>query len=88
METTEHKMLWNNRRQGQVTGVKDVISFDNDQVVLETTMGILTIHGKELQVKQLSVERGELELQGMMDHVTYTQSKEEKGRRLFERLLK
>ena len=51
----------------EITGVEDVISFDTKEVLLETTMGILTIKGEDLKVNRLSIEKGELEIEGTVD---------------------
>ena len=44
-----HRLIFNDRRTGSLTGVQDVVSFDENQVVLDTNMGLLTIKGKELR---------------------------------------
>lgn len=41
-----HKIVLNNRNQGNLTGILDVISFDENTIVLDTDMGLLTIKGK------------------------------------------
>ena len=41
-----HKIVLNNRNQGNLTGILDVISFDENSIVLDTDMGLLTIKGK------------------------------------------
>ena len=52
-----HKIVLNNRDQGNLTGILDVISFDENTIVLDTDMGLLTIKGKDLHVNRLSLER-------------------------------
>ncbi len=86
MENMPHKICFEQRRLGTITGVKDVISFDEALVQVETVMGVLTVAGSQLQVKRLSVEQGEMELQGNVDKLSYSESKQEKGKRLFGRL--
>ena len=46
-----HKLTLNERRQLSMSGVSEVVSFDESAVVLRTQLGILTIHGKDLQLK-------------------------------------
>ena len=48
-----HKLTLNERRQLSMTGVSEVVSFDDTAVILNTQLGILRIHGKELQLKTL-----------------------------------
>ena len=52
-----HKISSNNRKNCSITGVTDVISFDLNQVLLETEYGMLTIKGHDLHVGKLSVDR-------------------------------
>ena len=67
-----HKIVLNNRNQGNLTGILDVISFDENSIVLDTDMGLLTIKGKELHVSRLTVEKGELEVDGQVDSLIYS----------------
>lgn len=67
-----HKLQLYNREKGTVTGVLDVISFDENTIVLDTDMGLLTIKGKDLHVSRLSLEKGELDLEGHTDSLVYT----------------
>mgnify|MGYP000662921661 CR=1 FL=1 len=67
-----HKMIFQNRQAGNLTGVRDVVSFDENQVVLDTDMGLLTIKGKDLHVSRLTVEKGELEGEGQVDSLAYS----------------
>lgn len=86
MDGASHRISWEKRTSGSITGVKDVISFDEEEVQVETTMGVLTVTGKELQVRKLSVEQGEMELDGMIDRLSYSESRKQKGKRLMGRL--
>lgn len=60
------------RHTGSVTGVNDVVSFDENEIVLDTDMGLLTVRGKELHVKRLTLEKGELDLEGQVDSLNYS----------------
>ena len=61
-----------NRSAASLTGVREVVSFDENQVVVDTDMGLLTIKGKELHVSRLTVEKGELEVDGQVDSLAYS----------------
>ena len=61
-----HKLVINNRKTSAVTGVLDVLSFDLNEILLETEQGMLMVKGKDLHVNRLSVEKGEV------DPVSYT----------------
>ena len=67
-----HKIVLNNRNQGNLTGILDVISFDENSIVLDTDMGLLTIKGKDLHVNRLSLEKGEVDLSGNIDSIAYS----------------
>ena len=54
-----HKLVVNNRKTSMVTGVLDVLSFDLNEILLETEQGMLMVKGTDLHVNRLSVERSE-----------------------------
>ena len=66
-----HRLVLSDRHTGSVTGVNDVGSFENE-IVLDTDMGLLTVRGKELHVKRLTLEKGELDLEGQVDSLNYS----------------
>jgi sporulation protein YabP len=68
----QHKMVMNNRKNCVLTGVKDVIAFDVNEVILETNMGMLLVKGKNLHVKRLTLDKGEVDLEGRVDSFGYT----------------
>ena len=65
-----HRLVLSDRHTGSVTGVNDVVSFDENEIVLD--MGLLTVRGKELHVKRLTLEKGELDLEGQVDSLNYS----------------
>ena len=67
-----------------------IVSFDEKEVVLETDQGMLTIKGQELHVKRLTLEKGELDLEGLMEGLSYAESRtlSKQGESLFNRLFK
>ena len=67
-----HKIVLNNRNQGNLTGILDVIPFDENSIVLDTDMGLLTIKGKDLHVNRLSLEKGEIDIEGRTDSLVYS----------------
>lgn len=62
-----------NRKKAGITGVSDVISFDLKQVILETEDGMMTIKGDDLHVNRLTVEKGEIDISGRIDSITYSE---------------
>lgn len=85
-----HKIMLNNRSAGNITGVKDVLSFDIKEVLLETEQGLLTIRGEDLHVSSLNLEKGEVDLDGIVDSFTYSDAENyhKPGQSLFSRLFK
>ncbi len=62
-----HKLNINARKTALITGVNDVLSFDAGEVLLQTEQGILMIRGSELHVNRLSLEKGEVDIDGRID---------------------
>lgn len=81
-----HQILWKDRKQGSITGVVDVVSFDESMVLLETELGMLTLKGKELHISRLSLEVGEVELEGMIDSMVYSGSSPAKRGSMLKRM--
>ena len=68
-----HKLILSNRRTGTITGVADVISFDISEVLLETEQGMLMIKGSDLHVNRLTLEKGEIDIEGRIDSLAYSE---------------
>ncbi|MCI8371382.1 MAG: sporulation protein YabP [Lachnospiraceae bacterium] len=71
--TGTHKISVNNRKNATITGVADVLAFDLNEVLLETNQGMLMIKGNDLHVKRLSLEKGEVDLEGKIDSFLYSE---------------
>ena len=67
-----HKMVMTNRKTCILTGVKDVLSFDLHEILLETQQGMLMIRGEDLHVSRLSLDKGEADIDGRMDSFAYS----------------
>lgn len=70
-----HKVLLANRKNGAFSGVVDVLSFDVAEILLETELGMLLIKGHDLHVNRLSLEKGEIDIEGRIDSLTYSDVK-------------
>ena len=83
-EYEEHALTLSQRRNLSITGVEEVVSFDENAVVLKTTLGMLTIHGRQLQLKNLSLEGGQVAVEGVISALIYQEPRPTGGlRRLF-----
>ncbi len=74
--TGVHKIYINARKTAVLSGVRDVLSFDAAEVYLETEQGILLIRGDELHVNRLSLEKGEIDIDGKIDSFAYSEPEE------------
>ncbi len=72
MPIKTHRAVLNNRRSAVFTGIIDVISFDLTEILLETELGMLHVKGKDLHVNRLSIEKGEVDIDGKLDSFVYT----------------
>ena len=87
---TPHKVVLYNRGRANITGVVDVISFDENQVILDTDQGMLTVKGKNLHISRLTIEKGEVDIDGTVDSLVYSsnESLRKSGESVFSRLFK
>lgn len=85
-----HKLIIQNRAAGNISGIRDIISFDENQIIMDTDMGLLSIKGKELHVSRLTVEKGEADIEGNIESLTYSsnESFRKSGESFFSRLFK
>lgn len=74
-----HSLALKDRRQLAVTGVSRIISCDETAAVLETPLGNLTIGGQELQVSELSVQSGQVQLSGKIEYLQYAENRQSGG---------
>jgi sporulation protein YabP len=80
-----HKLTLNERKKLTMTGVAEVVSFEEDAVILKTALGTLVVQGRDLQLKTLSLEGGQVDVEGTISALIYEEPKRSGGalRRLF-----
>ena len=84
-----HSLMLENRQNGRITGVKDIKSFDEKEILLFTQPGKLVIKGEQLHVKQLDLEKGEVDLEGKVDSLTYlSKNTDNRDESLFRRMFR
>ena len=74
------------RERLTVSGVEDVERFDENGIVMSTSAGVLVVTGEDLHIGKLSLDGGELHVDGRIDSVAYEEGGREQGgflRRLF-----
>ncbi len=74
-----HSLALKDRRHLAVTGISRIISCDESAAVLETPLGNLTIGGQELQVSELSVQSGQVQLSGKIEFLQYAENHQSGG---------
>ncbi len=75
-----HNMILEDREHMSLSGVNDVSEFNETQIVLITQMGVLTIDGENLKISELSVETGEMKVEGTVNAITYSDEDLRAGR--------
>ena len=85
-----HRLTIQDRKLAGITGVSDCVSFDEKEVVLAPDMGLLTIRGKDLHVNRLTLEKGEVDLEGTVESFVYSSNEalRRSGESIFTRLFK
>lgn len=71
-----HKLTLDQRQTLTMTGVSEVVSFDDTSVVLHTQLGTLTVHGKELKLQQLSPDGGQVAVSGTVAAMIYEEPRQ------------
>ena len=80
-----------NREKLSVSGVIDVLSFDDQVVMIETELGLLTVKGEELRINKLSIDTSEVIVEGNVSYLAYSDSEGEhgnKGKGLLSKIFK
>lgn len=79
-----HKLTLSERKNLTMTGVTEVVSFDDSTVILRTSLGTLVVQGAELQLKNLSLDGGQVAVDGKISALLYEENRPSGG--LFGRL--
>ena len=66
-----HALTLDNRQRAALTGVSEVLAFDEGQVVLMTEAGEVTLAGEGLHVTRLNLEEGQMAVEGKIDSIAY-----------------
>lgn len=85
-EQLPHKLTLTERSQLTMTGVTEVVRFEDTAVVLRTCLGTLVVQGQQLKLKTLALEGGQVEVTGSVSALVYEQTRQ--GGSWLERLLR
>lgn len=83
-----HHIILEEREQLSVSGVEEVESFDENTIVMLTNRGTLIVRGEELHIEKLSLDGGDLKVEGTIDSLTYEDSGRDRAGGLFARLFR
>ena len=82
-EGRSHTLQLSERKQLTMTGVSEVVSFDETVVVLQTSLGTLVVQGEQLQLKNLSQDGGQVAVGGQIQGLQYEAPRQSGWRRFF-----
>ncbi len=87
VETVQNLIL-ENREKLTISGVIDVLSFDDQIVILETELGMLTIKGDDLRINKLSIDTQDVIIEGNITTLTYSEKEDKKSSSLLGKIFK
>lgn len=71
-------LILENRKKLSISGVNDVLSFDDQVVMIETELGLLTVKGENLRINKLSIDTSEVIVEGEISFLSYSDKEQEK----------
>jgi len=71
-------LILENRQKLSISGVLDVLSFDDQVVMVETELGLLTVKGENLKINKLSIDTSEVIVEGDISYLAYSDRTQER----------
>ena len=89
-ETRFHNIVLENREKLTLTGIKDVFNFDDQLIIIETELGILSIKGNNLRINKLNIDTSDFTVEGKIDSLVYSNSNinNKKDNNIFSKIFK
>ena len=75
-----HNVMIKDRKVMELTGVKQIDSFDSSEFLLETAQGWMVVQGKDLSLGKLDTERGDVIIKGLIESLAYVSNKKGNGK--------
>lgn len=72
-------LILENREKLSISGVNDVLSFDDQVVILETELGLLTVKGENIRINKLSIDTSEVIVEGNISYLAYSDNNSSKS---------
>ena len=87
---TIENVILENRKKLTISGVLDVLSFDDQIVIVETELGLLTVKGENLRINKLSLDTTEVIVEGTIFNLSYSEKNLDKksGSNIFGKIFK
>lgn len=79
LRPTGHHLILEDREHLTVSGVEEVESFDESTIVMDTAQGVLIVRGEGLHIEKLSLDGGDLRVEGMVESLQYEENRRGKG---------
>jgi sporulation protein YabP len=88
-EAASHQLSLSNRNLLGVEGVQNLGSYDQEQIIMETSFGVLEVKGERLHIQQLNLDQGKVLIDGEIDSLIYSHNDPaKKGRGFLGKLIK
>lgn len=81
-------LVLENRGKLSVSGVNDVLSFDDQVVMVDTELGLLTVKGENIRINKLSIDTSEVVVEGEINNLAYSEKEVEKKGSLLGKIFK
>lgn len=88
MKNSKHSVNIVNREKIEITGVIEVVSFDEENAVLETTAGVIVLRGQNIHMSSLDLNVGEVGIEGYITYLSYSENQLEQKHWFLGKLLK
>lgn len=75
-----HRILVDSRKKIEVSGVLDLLVFDETEIIMETSEGMLSIRGADLHMSSLNLDQGQVGLAGEISEIVYDEAAGSKGK--------
>ena len=73
-------LILENRGKLSISGVNDVLSFDDQVVMVDTELGLLTVKGENIRINKLSLDTAEVIIEGDISYLAYSDKKKKKNK--------
>ncbi|QVK21210.1 sporulation protein YabP [Mycoplasmatota bacterium] len=88
MEQKIHQLFLKDRKSLEITGVKKIESLNEEEFIVETELGLMSILGRELEMRNLDVDKGELQIKGYITMIEYKDHQVSASKSMFSKLFK